>query len=330
MSCLVGGSGSSGTTLLKTVLDKHPEIFSGAEMALFNKERLYKDWSKWKNCLVSGRRSFSTDGWFPYPSHNLDHESYGWKKEEIAGLIEDSQDIMAFATAFFDRPLRKNNKILWVEKTPSNTYCFREFLKLSDKHRVIHMVRNPYDTVASLMRRGMSPIFAAGLWVYNNSAAVSAKNTSPTQYFLVQYEDFVESFEGTSSALFAFLGVSSIELDRLNESKSKSVGISSWNNNPSGEISKTSIGSFSKLNDEAQDTIKQALHIFRIRDFILEQKNLTFSNALQLCELYNFEYLEPKSTISSKHLRDLVIDFTKRSLRGYSTGLFKYPGRLEY
>lgn len=331
MSYLIGGSGSSGTTFLKTILDNHPEIFSGAELALFNKERLYRDWNKWKTRLVSSRFPFSTDGWFPYASHNLWHESYGWEQGEIASLIEGSHSLMEFVEIFFSRPLKKNNKTIWVEKTPSNTYGFQDFLKLSGDHKVIHMVRNPYDTVASLIKRGMSPVFAAGVWVYNNSAGFSASTMSSQRFFLLRYEDLVESFESSSLSIISFLGASRVESVQFGaENKNQPSGIQSWNNSPSGPVSKTSVGSFAKLDLETQEIIKQALHFFRVRDAVANRKKLVVSSAVQLCDIYDYEYLLPQSARPTRHVRDLIIDFSRRSLHGYSTGWLKYPGKLVF
>ena len=47
MSCrnpiIIGGSGSSGSSLLATILNRHPEVAVGPELSLFNKPVLYEN-----------------------------------------------------------------------------------------------------------------------------------------------------------------------------------------------------------------------------------------------------------------------------------------------
>lgn len=329
MSYLIGGSGSSGTSFLRQVLNEHPDIFSGAELSFFNKERLFKDWNKWKRHLTSSNSSFSTDGWTPYVSHNLAHECYGWEQDELADLIEKSNTLLEFVNLFFERPLKMNNKSIWVEKTPSNTYGFQDFLGLSDEHGVIHMVRNPYDTVASLMKRGMSPFFSTGLWVYNNSLGLAAKKISTGRYHLQKYENLVYSFDSELASLIAFLGASTIKSSQLYEENNvRSLGIKTWNNSPSGSVSNTSVGAFNKLDKDVQETIKHAIHTFRIRDNVTKLRRLEANSAAQLCEIYDYEYHVPQSRRPLLHIKDLIMDFSNRSVRGYSTGWLQYPGKV--
>jgi hypothetical protein len=334
LSYIIGGSGSSGTTLLRRTLDNHPEVFSGPELALFNKERLYQDWQKWKYFLISDKRRFSTDGWFPYLSHNLYHESYGWKNDEIARLIEESSTFLYFVDKFFDRPLKASGKKIWVEKTPSNTYGFSSFLRLSVDHKVIHMARNPYDAVASLVKRGMTPIFAAGIWVYNNSAGSAASGIFPERYFFLRYEDLVESYTEVTTSLLSFMNASAVDLSNLgkrnDQNKRRAKGIPSWNNNPADPISKRSVGSFFKLEQDAQETIKQALHLFRIRERVMREKGFLYNSASQLCDCFGYEYFHPRKAAPVRHIRDMFLDFSKRSYRGYSTGWLHYPGKLVF
>jgi len=309
------------------MLDNHPKMFSGSELSFFNKERLYRNWSKWKYHLIDNK-NFSTDGWFPYASHNLYHKSYGWSVNEVSDLIDSSGSMMEFIDIFFQRPLQLNNKEIWIEKTPSNAYGFNDFLSLSEKHKVIHMLRNPYDAVTSLVRRGMTPYFAAGLWVYNNSVGSSSQKQFSGRYHQVKYEDLVFSFDKTSSKLLDFIGFKG-GLNEVNEgSINFDADLDAWNNSPSGKISDSSIGSFNRLDRESQEIIKQSIALFRIRDGVLRKRNLIVNSAEELCSLYGYEYMTPVNKRFLFHAKDLAKDFIGRSLKGYSTGLLKYPGKL--
>jgi hypothetical protein len=329
MSCLIGGAGSSGTTLLRVILDNHPNIFSGPEISLFNKERLYKKWNENKIKLLHDKSGLSTDGWFPYPSNHLLAESYGWTKIELIELINQSSSIWEFVERYFERPLQSYKKNIWIEKTPSNTYGFRYFLEHSEKLKVVHMIRNPYDAVTSLVKRNMSPFFAAGLWVYNNSTGASVYPDYKNQYKLIKYENLVSLFDSTIESILEFIGVQSYDTAGLVSSGHDSQGILSWNHNPSGEISNKSVGSFNKLNETQQELIKQALCFFRIRKKIMEKKVLKYDSAIELCEVFGYEFLPPKSFNKTYHTNHLFKDFAMRSIKNYSTGWNNYPGSLK-
>ena len=163
MSIIIGGSGSAGTTLLRVRLNSHPDLFSGTELNFLNKKLLFNDWNTFKSLIMSSNKSIVTNGWFPYPGTNLLDDDFMWSANDLSDLIDSSKDIVSFTNSFFKPSLTYNNAKVWVEKTPSNAYCFEDFLKQFNNGKVLHAVRNPYDAVASLVSRGMSEFFAAGI-----------------------------------------------------------------------------------------------------------------------------------------------------------------------
>ena len=80
MAVLIGGSGSTGSSLLRTILNRHPLIFSGSELNFFNKKQLYYNWNKYKTRVLTKNNFYClyTTGWFPYKSTALLAEDYYW------------------------------------------------------------------------------------------------------------------------------------------------------------------------------------------------------------------------------------------------------------
>jgi len=330
MSIIIGGSGSSGTTLLKTILDNHPDIYSGPELSFFNKEKLYKNWNHYKWILLDRSLSIPTDGWFPYASHELLHAQYGWSAQELEGLVRRSETILSFVNQYFERSCKRHHAKIWIEKTPSNTYGFKDFLSLSDQHRVIHLFRNPYDTVTSLVKRGMTPYFAAGLWVYNNSAGLAASVSCPDRYYALKYEDLLQFPQRILDDLFRFIGTVPLDIGCLFDSrKAQGEGLTTWGNNPGGQLSKSSIGSFGRQPVAMQDLVVAALDTFKIRSRVAVEHGLPVATARELCIKLGYDYRETKQQHIVRNGWDLAKDFLSRSVRGYSTGWFGYPGAIK-
>ena len=329
MGIIIGGSGSSGTTLLKAIIDRHPDLFAGPELSVFNKERLYLDWSRYKDKLIPLARNFSTDGWFPYASNNLLNKDYGWEKERLGQVINESKSLADFAEKFFEYSLRKKNAKIWVEKTPSNTYGFSHFLEQSPTNKVIHMLRDPYDTVASLVKRGMSPYFAAGVWVYNNSAGLSVSHRDDGRYYQLRYESFVSNAEDEIKALFDFICINIEGVGLLAPPRDeKQPGIDSWSSKPSGKVTNKSIGGFRRLPLVHQDAVVSALACFRIRKSVLRNKNYIHASSEEICDALGYQFIKPKKTQRLNRQLEMAQDFLWRTSKGYSTGGLRYPGAV--
>jgi hypothetical protein len=202
---LIGGAGSTGSSLLRTLFNRHSAVFAGEELNFFNKEQYFQTWSKSREDIF--RRGIwtipRTHGWFEYSGNSLLHPCYMWSLQELKQLLGECPSIFEFAHRYFDRPLREHGKNYWIEKTPSNCYCFNHFLNRFKNGKVIHTVRDPYESVCSLMRRGMSPYFSAALWIYNTCAALAAAE-SP-RYLLVRYEDLTSSPNSQIERICSFL-----------------------------------------------------------------------------------------------------------------------------
>ena len=239
---LIGGAGSSGSSLLRQLLRRHSKIAIGPELSVFNKESFYtynydKIEKKAKKIL---ERGLCTEGWFSYPGTFLGLDEYGWSKKDLLRTIKLCSCQRELMDTFFDKYLSKERKTIWCEKTPSNSYCFNHFLKLYPKGMVIHIYRDGRDSVTSLIKRGMNPYYATMAWLYNTASALKLRNHE--NYYEIKYEMLVTEPKRIIEQLCDFLGVT-FEEKMLRSDLSEAYGkINSWNNSPYSEISSSSVG----------------------------------------------------------------------------------------
>lgn len=331
MGVLIGGSGSSGTTLLRSYLNRHPDVRSGAELNFFNKEIFFTNWESHRHRLLKkGQRGVSTNGWFPYPGTNLLHGDYGWSLESLEKIIESSPRISDFSERFFSPSMKESGARLWIEKTPSNAYCFPSFLDEFPEGKVIHVIRDPYDSVASMVKRGMSEYFAAGVWIYNNAAALRAKKS--TRYCQVRYEDLVRTPDTEFAKIFKFLELNVLSFSDLSTflgEEDEAEEKSSWRSSPVDNINANSLGAFLKLDRKSQERIVEALSAFEIQRRTASCQRLYFTNAQTLCEELGFNYRRASGQSSWWLREQLLRDLAIRTLKRYRTMPPNYPGGLK-
>jgi hypothetical protein len=87
---------------------------------------------------------------------HLEDPETGWTHDALHRLLRAHKSFTGFCDAFFEKPMSKYQKVHWAEKTPANVLQFRKFMQSFEDAYIVHVVRNPYDTVASLVARGMS------------------------------------------------------------------------------------------------------------------------------------------------------------------------------
>ena len=330
MSILIGGSGSSGSTLLRTLLNRHPEVFSGDELSVFNKHLAYYDWRKFCSSLDKNlTRSCCTDGWFPFPEINFLDVEYGWESEELRFEIDRSRSLLDFTQTFFRKPLEKYEKSIWIEKTPSNAYCFPLFLEQFSGSKVIHIVRNPYDSIASLVKRGFTTYFAVGVWYINNAFALRLEGDD--RYLRIRYEDLCDETDTTMSIVSDFIGVENFVFSKPPGSESiMKNDISSWDNSPRGAISKSSIGGFKKLAEDEKALIKYIARVFFISPDYRKRHGLTHMSFGDLTSHFGYQNLSggEDNTMLFKAYKGYLRDRVSRIKNEYPNAFANYPAGL--
>ncbi len=152
---LIGGCGSSGTSLLAHLLNATNSIFCGPELDCFNKLELYtqpfqytsEEFRVLMDNGIPTTGNSNTDLLAPSTHRRLSStrnfmmniDAYGYSKKQVCELAADSFDFNQFADRFFTPWLKDMNKTIWAEKTPTNVYCIGEFLSRFNNGRYIHI-----------------------------------------------------------------------------------------------------------------------------------------------------------------------------------------------
>ncbi|HEY5806572.1 MAG TPA: sulfotransferase [Povalibacter sp.] len=191
----IGGVPRSGTTLLRVILDSHPQIFCGTELRVVHALA-----NLWSAATEHGQELLT--------------RAYGADDQHV-------RDVFAELILSFLRPAWvASGKSRVAEKTPSNLLAFPALRSLFPDSPLVHVIRDVRDVVASRLERDRAADPAADSnalaalrareWVQ----AMTIRSTMLTQaelarrYFEVRYEDLVSSPETVLIPLFAFLGES--------------------------------------------------------------------------------------------------------------------------
>ena len=325
----MGGSPSTGSSLLVNILNRHPEIFAGSETYLFLHKDLAENWNTYKSRLLNtGKiRGLKSPAWFRFNGVLLENKDYGWTRTELQDLIEESSTYDAFVRAFFARPLNRNNKSVWIEKSPANSFNFKYFAERNPETKVIQVIRNPYDTAASLFKRGNDAWFSAGRCLFANARALSAAHFP--NYYCISYEKLVDNPEVEVSKLLAFLNLST-DINLLEPTAAelaKVVQMPGWQHNEHGKIGKSSVGRFQKLQPEEQALLRAAFSSFQLnKNYVLNSDLRTAEQIFSALEYDYFpELVKPfKEVLHEARAKDMWA----RTWRLYPSGLGNYPAEI--
>jgi hypothetical protein len=188
---VVGGCHRSGTSVLRRSLDAHSRIHCGPEVKFFRD--FYGD--------------YFADDLAPY------------RFLQTARSLLPEDDLLevvgkAFVT-LHERAARRAGKQRWADKAPENVLYAKQWQQLlGEKWLLIHIVRNPLDTLASMEDVRFPRTFPPGLeeriafYRRYTEAGLSCGIGMPERYFRIVYEELVASPAAVLGRLMAWLGES--------------------------------------------------------------------------------------------------------------------------
>lgn len=188
----------SGTTLLRTMLDSHPNIACGPEFSLLS-ENVSRIWERNWPCI----ESFSKDQVALQIFHN-----FGFSSQDIHKFVA------VFIDTIFSEYARRRNKKRWAIKIPRTVEKIDYLSQLFPRAFFIHIIRDGRDVVVSSRnQKRMRPSWYpnSGLedfardWVRMIKKARS-DSKHVKHYMEIHYEDLVEAPEQTMRLVLSFLG----------------------------------------------------------------------------------------------------------------------------
>lgn len=225
------GHPKSGTSLLRGVLDSHPQVITYPEETSFFRRYLPKAQGKSleEKLALSDRFITHIFEWNTvnplehqkdYPGRDYSDISVAEVRAELRRLVAErfshDGDMLSAAMLAFGHVTGKwtDASLRWVEKTPFNEHFVRQIFAWWPQALCIHVVRDPRDNFASYRRKQenwTSRQFAASWRRSTREGLDHQKRFGKDRYMLVRYEDFTSAPAEMIQNLCAFMGISADE-----------------------------------------------------------------------------------------------------------------------
>lgn len=223
----IGGVPKSGTSLLLTLLDSHPQLVVYPE-----ETRFFLRFIPATAGLPPGRRLeeaeqrilhvFRWNQSDPDPSQagflDRDYGTVGYERvrqayqRNVGVEGHDYPSILAAAILAYGEVAGHlgSDTLRWVEKSPYNERFADRIFGWWPGGRFLHIVRDPRDNYASYRRK--KPDWSPASFAYAWRASIrqgwrNAAQYGPRLYRIVRYEDLVEQPEESMSQIADFLGI---------------------------------------------------------------------------------------------------------------------------
>ena len=191
----VVGVPRSGTTLLRLMLDAHPELTIPPETHFI------------PSVIRAARRGGSADRVAALITHHRRWRDFGLDANELRERIRalDPLEAGAAIRAFYELYAERHGKPRWGDKTPGYAVRMRRIQRALPEARFVHVIRDGRDVATSRNRRSREPLsadVAARRW---KRRVVSArKRSGRVHYAEVRYEELVAEPEATLRRVCAF------------------------------------------------------------------------------------------------------------------------------
>ena len=336
---IVGGCGSSGTTLLMHLLSRHSQIGSGPEFNCFNHRELF-DLSLFQTIYKKMFEGYSPPcGYIDVHVFMTFRDYYGIDAKLLDEWVETSSDTQSFFLNLCNHIRIKLNVSNFVEKSPTNVYCFKEFTKALPDVPLIHLIRDGRDVVTSLMKRGFNLFGAGSRWLYDTLAGLQARGSK--SYLEIRYEDLVTTPDLTLKKIFSHLQLP-FDPSLIHSYKDDSPGVyienwknrkepQVWKQTPADAISTASVG---RYKHELKKDELHSLYRIKLTKFGASRLNTQPLSFKELLELLNYDVDSYSEATNLKQraigLQYEIKDYQRRLKRYLDRRLLRLPRRFTY
>ncbi len=206
------GRPRSGTTLLRTLFDAHPEVIIPLEspliIDLYNKYGKVKIWDKKKLLSfyqdVQNQRKFES---WTIDKDRLKDDIFACEGETSFQLL--CKIVYYNYISFFDK---KDIKLLGDKNPVYSLYSFytKRLIKIFPEAKFIHITRDYRDNILSIQKVDFeAPILPllAYRWKYSTKQIKKVKDKHPESFYTIKYEDMVKNPGRHIEKLCNFLGI---------------------------------------------------------------------------------------------------------------------------
>jgi hypothetical protein len=223
----IAGHPKSGTSLLRSLLDSHPELITYPEETNFFRSFLPKitGASLPEKLALSDQVLTHIFEWNQNnpPPHQADYPDRDYSdipveevrkatRQFVAGRFLHDGDILSAVMLAFGEVTGQLTSLshYWVEKTPYNERYAAQIFNWWPDAKIIHTVRDPRDNFASYHRKHMewSPEAFAMNWVQSTKTGLRNRDRyGSDRYLLLRFEDLTNMPDARLADLCHFLGI---------------------------------------------------------------------------------------------------------------------------
>lgn len=223
----IAGHPKSGTSLLRSVLDSHPELVAYPEETYFFRRYLPKlaGADLPQKLDLSDQYLTHIFEWNQVnpPAHQADYPDRDYSyipvaqvrqlvRDYVAERFSHDGDMLSAVILAFGKVSGQLTDVSrhWVEKTPYNEQYASQIFTWWPESRVVHTVRDPRDNFASYHRKhaDWSPEAFALNWVQSTQAGLdNHQQYGSDRYLLLRFEDLTSAPEAKLNQLCQFLGI---------------------------------------------------------------------------------------------------------------------------
>ena len=312
---IIGGSSSSGSSLLNQCLGRHRDVAISSETSIFARPQLIEQWDKQKSRLFDNNKltPLRSYGWHRENGVQWPLQEWNLTLDELNHFVLIAEDYDQFINLLKNAILTKNGKSLWVEKTPANSILFSLLSKLFDTAVLVLTVRDPLEAIASMIIRGFDPLYAACIYLINSSMGLSIQTD---KCVVVKYEDFVVNYQKLTKEILDKAGISSGHIDWTAEDEH--IKIKSWRYAENELPVLVKHNRFESLAMGQQQFVFSILRSLRIReDFSLFDVKPKFKSIEEIALHLNYKLplIEIKKELKSTIRMQYICQLASRSLR---------------
>jgi len=224
----LGGHPKSGTSLLRALLDSHPQLVVYPEESGFFRRFLPRSsglglaakielTEKYLIHIFTWQKENQPESQAGFPDRDYSTISFADIARIMAEIIDKAGyrhdgDILSAAVLAYGKVsgLWQDGASYWVEKSPYNEYYADLIFRWWQEARCIYIVRDPRDNHASYRRK--HPDWSAEFFAANWKRSVVACQQNVIRYGkdhcrLIRYEDLVRKPQETLEQITTFLGI---------------------------------------------------------------------------------------------------------------------------
>jgi hypothetical protein len=197
------GSGRSGTTLLRTIFDAHPDL------AMAHEPQFMGTVARKERMLTAG--GFDVGRFLDTIYGNPNYRRLGLERPEVEGAlaVDPPRSPADAVRAVFSLWATKQDKPLYGDKTPGYIIQIPDLARLFPEARFVNVIRDGRNVALSYLERPWGPSTIAEGALYWRSRVSRGRRAGralgPARYTEVRYEDLVAGTEAEVRRICEFL-----------------------------------------------------------------------------------------------------------------------------